>query len=51
MRQYLAMQATEAGKPFARDYLGRSPGMNAYGNNGMVMNSESNNPGKVGMFH
>lgn len=50
MRQYLAMQATESGKPFARDFLGRSPGMSAYGNSSMIMNPESNNPGKVGMF-
>ena len=50
MRQYLAMQATESGKPFAREFLGRSPGLSAYGNNGIVMNSESNNPGKVGMY-
>lgn len=52
MRQYLAMQASESGKPFAaREYLGRSPGMGGYGGNGMVMNPEPNNPGKVGMFH
>lgn len=48
MRQYLALQATEAGKPFVRDFLGRSNGMSPYGSGGMIMSAESNNPGKVG---
>lgn len=48
MRQYLALQATESGKPFVRDFLGRSNGMNPYGGGGMIMSAESNNPGKVG---
>lgn len=48
MRQYLALQATEAGKPFVRDFLGRSNGMSPYGGGGMIMSAEPNNPGKVG---
>ena len=48
MRQYLAMQASESGKPFARDLFCRSPGMTAYGAGGMIMNSETANTGKVG---
>lgn len=48
MRQYLALQASESGKPFVRDFLGRSNGMNPYGGGGMIMSAESNNPGKVG---
>lgn len=48
MRQYLALQATESGKPFVGDFLGRSNGMNPYGGGGMIMSAESNNPGKVG---
>lgn len=48
MRQYLALQATESGKPFVRDFFGRSNGMGSYGNGGMVMSAESNGPRKVG---
>lgn len=44
MRQYLAMQAMELGKPLSRDFLGRSQGLRQYGNGGMMTNTE----GKVG---
>ena len=47
MRQYLAIQAMESGKPLARGLAGRSP-MIPYGNAGMLMNGEANNPSKVG---
>ena len=50
MRQYLAMQAMESGKPLAREFLGRASTMNAYGGNGMLLNAESSNPGKVGEY-
>lgn len=48
MRQYLALQAMESGKPLTRDFLGRSHGLSPYGGGGMIMNAESNAPGKVG---
>lgn len=48
MRQYLAMQAMESGKPLARDFLGRSQGLSQYGHGGMMMNAETNAAGKVG---
>lgn len=48
MRQYLAMQAMESGKPLAREFLGRSSTMSAYGDNGMLLNTESSTPSKVG---
>lgn len=48
MRQYLALQAMESGKPLTRDFLGRSQGLSPYGGGGMIMNAESNAPGKVG---
>ena len=48
MRQYLALQAMEAGKPLTRDFLGRSHGLSPYGGGGVIMNAESNAPGKVG---
>lgn len=48
MRQYLAMQAMESGKPLARDFLGRSQGLSQYGPGGMMMNTEANSAGKVG---
>lgn len=48
MRQYLALQAMESGKPLTRDFLGRSQGLSHYGGGGMIMNAESNAPGKVG---
>lgn len=47
MRQYLAMQAMESGKPLGRDFLGRSQGLSQYGHGGM-MNTETNAAGKVG---
>lgn len=48
MRQYLAMQAMESGKPLARDFLGRSQGLSQYGHGGMMMSAETNAVGKVG---
>ncbi len=48
MRQYLAMQAIESGKPLARDFLGRSQGLSQYGPGGIMMNTEANAAGKVG---
>ncbi len=50
MRQYLAMQAMESGKPLVRDFLGRSSGLNRYGSGGLMINAEPNTPGKVGEF-
>lgn len=47
MRQYLAMQAIDSGKPLGRDFLGRSQGPSQYGH-GCVMNTETNAAGKVG---
>ena len=49
MRTYLANQALESGKPLAREFLGRSPSqLSTYGNNGMLMNPDVNQPGKIG---
>jgi hypothetical protein len=51
MRQLLAMQAMESGKPFAPHLLGRPQGpMAQYGNGNMLMNGDPNGSGKVGMF-
>ena len=51
MRQLLAMQAMESGKPFAPHLLGRPQGpMAPYGSGGMLMNGDPNGSGKVGMF-
>lgn len=51
MRQYLAIQAMESGKPLARSLSGRSMGpMIPYGNAGMLLNGDQNNPSKVGTF-
>jgi len=50
MRQYLAIQAMESGKPLARSFLARSGGtMATYGSGGMLFHAESNNSSKVGM--
>ena len=50
MRTYLANQAMESGKPFAREFLGRSPNsMSAYGSGGMLLNPESAQANKTGM--
>lgn len=49
MRTYLANQALESGKPLAREFLGRSAGqLTGYGANGMLLNPDSNQPGKIG---
>src|SRR4051794_839438 len=51
MRQLLAMQAIESGKPFAPHLLGRPQGpMAPYGNGSVLMNGDPNGTGKVGMF-
>jgi hypothetical protein len=51
MRQMLAMQALESGKPFSRHLLGRPGGpMAHYGSGGMMMNGDGNGSGKVGML-
>ena len=51
MRQLLAMQAMESGKPFAPHLLGRPQGpMAPYGGGSMLMNGDPNGSGKVGMF-
>lgn len=49
MRQLLALQAMQEGKPFPAHLMGR-PGapMNAYGSGGMLMGGDMNNAGKVG---
>jgi len=52
MRQLLAMQAMQEGKPFPAHLMGR-PGapINAYGSGGgMLMAGDMNNSGKVGKF-
>ncbi|KAI9853692.1 MAG: Transcription elongation factor SPT4 [Vezdaea acicularis] len=46
MRQYLALQAMESGKPLGPRFLGRA-GVAAYGS-GLLMNGDSTNPSKVG---
>ena len=51
MRQYLALQAIESGKPLVRGFPGRPGGpMAAYGNGGMLLGADSSNPGKVGKY-
>ncbi|MCJ1363591.1 Transcription elongation factor SPT4 [Acarospora aff. strigata] len=52
MRQYLAIQAMESGKPFARSFLARPGGpMTGYGNHGLPFNAESGNSSKVVIHH
>lgn len=49
MRQMLAMQAMQEGKPFPAHLMGRSGApMNAYGSGGMLMGGDMNASGKVG---
>ena len=48
MRQILAMQALESGKPVPRHLMGRVP-MTPYGGAGMMMNGDGAGAGKVGM--
>jgi hypothetical protein len=47
MRQLLAMQAMEAGRPFPRHLMGRPGAPMQYGN-GMLMGGDPNGTGKVG---
>ena len=50
MRNYLALQAMESGKPLANGFLGRTCGpVAAYGSGGMLLGPESGGPSKVGM--
>lgn len=51
MRQLLAMQAMEAGRPFPGQMMGR-PGvpMALYGGGSMMMGTDPNSNGKVGTF-
>jgi len=49
MRNYLAMQAMESGKPLGANFLGRST-MMPYGGSHMVMAGDQNAQGKVGKF-
>jgi len=52
MRQYLAVQAMETGKPFGRSFLARPGGpMAAFGNHGLPFNAESSNSSKVGVYY
>ena len=49
MRQYLALQAMESGKPLPAHLLNRPGGpMAAYGSGNMLLNADPNNSGKVG---
>jgi len=49
MRQLLALQAMQEGKPFPAHLMGRSgTPINAYGSGGMLMGGDMNNSGKVG---
>ncbi len=51
MRQYLAIQAMESGKPLARSFLARPGGpMAGYPAHGLPLNPESTNSSKVGMY-
>lgn len=47
MRQLLAMQAMEGGRPFPRSLMGRPGGPIPYGG-GMLMGGDPNGTGKVG---
>ncbi|KAI9838224.1 MAG: hypothetical protein M1838_004651 [Thelocarpon superellum] len=52
MRQYLALQAIESGKPLGRSFPGRNGGpLDPFGNAGLLLNAESNNPSKVVIHH
>ncbi|KAI9820945.1 MAG: hypothetical protein M1832_003417 [Thelocarpon impressellum] len=51
MRHYLALQAMESGKPLGRGFPGRSGPLDPYGNAGLLMNAEQNNPSKVVIHH
>lgn len=49
MRQLLAMQAMEAGKPFPGHFMRPGGPMAAYGSGGMLMGGDQGGSGKVGM--
>ncbi|KIX08735.1 uncharacterized protein Z518_03392 [Rhinocladiella mackenziei CBS 650.93] len=52
LRQLLAMQAMESGRPFPRQLLGRPGGpMAQYGSGGMMMNGDPTGQGKVVIHH
>ena len=49
MRQYLAIQAIESGKPLMRGFSGRSGGpISAYGHGGMLLSPDKTSDSKVG---
>lgn len=48
MRQLLAMQAMESGRPFPRQLLGRGGPIAQYGSGGMLVNGDPSATGKVG---
>ena len=48
MRNYLANQAIESGKPLGREFLGRSPSMNPYGGGPMLLSPDATQAGKIG---
>ena len=51
MRQLLAMQAMESGRPFPRQLMGRPGGPVAqYGGGSMLMGADPNGTGKVGRW-
>ncbi|RDL39668.1 putative Homeobox protein HOY1 [Venustampulla echinocandica] len=50
MRQYLALQEMESGKPLAGNFLGRS-GLMAYGNGNMLVGADQGPQGKVVINH
>lgn len=51
MRQYLAIQAMDSGKPLVGSFLNR-PGMMPYGGSGAVMpGGDQNSQPKVGMYN
>lgn len=51
MRQLLAMQAMQEGKPFPAHLMGRPGGpMAQYGGGSMMMGGDANNTGKVGEY-
>lgn len=51
MRQYLALQAMESGRPIARNIHGLDASSLAYGTGEMLLGSEANNPSKVVIQH
>lgn len=50
LRQLLAMQAMESGRPFPRQLLRPGGPMAQYGSGGMLMNGDPTAQGKVGTF-